>query len=233
MTVRDLLNSIGRRWYALALILVAAVFLAVFLYRDGGSFTTNTTVTFQLQGRSALQPDSGATDASVVAFAGTVATEINLGKPVVAYSSAEAPYYGAGVREGVIVSLHNVGNQWTASHPTATIDVQIVGRTSQWVLSRQQRVLNDVLAITAAQQNAAQAQHADRIEAVVDPLSVQIREIRPTRTAQALAFAAIAGAATLVGAWVCVLWDTGMVRRRARGRAGTSHRAVSVEESYS
>ncbi|MFH8251579.1 hypothetical protein ACH3VR_14515 [Microbacterium sp. B2969] len=216
MTALEVLAAVGRRWYILLVVVLAAAALGFSMYRDSGSYFTRTSVTFTLPARSTLLPDSGNNDSSVIAFAGAIATTVNLGQPVVTYSSADAPYYGAGVREGVAVSLLNTGNQWTASFPSAMIDVQIVGRTSEWVTMRQQELLAEILQLTEAEQTAARP--GDRITAQVEPLSTQVQQIAPSRTTQLVAFGALGLAALIAGTWLSVAVDR-MVRRGRKARA--------------
>ncbi|UUT34493.1 hypothetical protein [Microbacterium elymi] len=202
--------------------MVAAI--GVTFYRGGGSFYTKTTITFTLPTRSTLIPGSGTDDSSVIAFASAVATEINRGKPVPTYSSADAPYYGAGVRQGVMVSLRNAGNQWMASFPTATIDIQIVGATRDWVAGMQQSILDNILGVARAQQSASLTAPSDRITASVEPLTTQIIEISSSRSTQLLAAAALALAGLIAGGWAAIAVDRAVRRPRIghRGRRGST-----------
>lgn len=215
MTVRGALMAIGRRWYVFLAVVLAFGALTYALERDGGSFYTHTTITFTLPERPTLLPDSGTNDLSVIAYASTVATAINEGKPVASYSSAYAPYYGAGVREGVMVSLRNDGNQWMNSFPNATIDVQIVGRTWDWVADRQTVILRDIMSVTRGQQSAMTTPESDRITAVIAPLSTEIWPVTASRSTQLLAGGAMALAAFIAAAAAAVTTD-GLVRRRRR-----------------
>lgn len=229
MTVREALSAMGRRWYVLLAIAMIFAGLAVLFYRDGGTYSTRTTVTFTLPARSTLLPESGAGDLSIIAFAGTVATAINQGKPVQTFSDANAPYYGAGVREGVMVSMRNGGNQWITNFPSATIDIQIVGRTRGWVQVRQQEALKQILDVTAAQQAATSTRESDRITATVEPLSTDIQHIAPGRSELILAGAALAIAGLLTGCSAAVIVDRSIQagrRRRALRRAEASDPAV-------
>lgn len=226
VTVRELVAMIGRRWYVFLLVLLAFGALAVSFQREGGSFYTHTAVTFTLPDRPTLLPDSGARDANVIAYAGTVATLINDGKPVATYSSADAPYYGAGVREGSMVSLRNNGNQWIVSFPTATIDIQIVGHSYEWVADRQQSMLDLVMDVTRGQQTSAVVPADDQITATIAPLSTEIAEITAGRQSQVLAVGAM-GLAGLVAA--CTLSvATDRVIRGARHRMHERQSRVAV-----
>ncbi len=228
MTVRDIVSAAFRCWYVLLLVLSLAASLAATFYRDSGTFTTRTAVTFTLPARTTLMANNGSDDTSVIAFAGVVATEINRGKPAPSYSSVDAPYYGAGVREGILVSLRNEGNQWVARYPSATIEIQIVGRTREWVKAQQQELLTRIAYITNAQQSVAVPAAADRITATVEPTSTQIDEIIPTRAAEILAFAAMALAGVILGTWSAVEVDLRIARRSASRREGTPRRRPMI-----
>lgn len=231
MTVREIFIAVGRRWYIFVAVLLAFAAAAAGLQRDGGGYYTSTTVTFTLPARTTLLPDSGTNDLSVIAFAGAVATSVNEGKPVATYSSAQAPYYGAGVREGVMVSLRNDGNQWMTSFPNATLDIQIVGRTYDWVRERQTAILGDISDVAEGQQSATTTPAADRITATIAPLSTEITQIMPSRSSQLLALGAIALAGGIVAATVAVGVDRWLYRRRAprvRPAGGPTPRIVNT-----
>ena len=172
--------------------------------------------------------NNGSTDASVIAFAGAIASEINRGKPVATYSSASAPYYGAGVRDGVLVSLRNEGNQWMASFPSATIEIQIVGRTRAGVAAKQQQLLREIADVASGQQSASVPSPADRITGAVEPTSMQIDEILPTRTAHIFAIAALVLAGVILGAWLAVAVDRAAGRRSGSRRRWTGRRAPTT-----
>lgn len=228
MTVRDIVNASFRRWYVLLLVLALAASLSATFYRDSGTFTTRTAVTFTLPARTTLMADNGSDNTSVIAFAGAVATEINRGKPAPTYSSVDAPYYGAGVREGILVSLRNEGSQWVASYPSATIEIQIVGRTREWVKAQQQELLTRIANVTIALQGSAVPSAVDLITSTVEPTSTQIDEILPTRTAETLAFAAMALAGFILGIWSAVAVDLRIVRRSASRRQRASRRVPTT-----
>lgn len=221
MTVRDVLGAVARRWYVLLAVLLGAASLGIVLMQGSGTFTTKTLISFTLPERSTLQAESGNSDTSVIAFASAVAAEINNGKPTPTYSSADAPYYGAGVREGVLVGLRNEGGQWIASFPSATIEIQIVGRTYEWVERKQQQLLEDVENTAIAQQSAALTSPEQRITMTVEPLTTQIEEILVGRTSRIAAWIALTLAALIAGVSGAVAVD-GIVARRRRSRARTA-----------
>jgi hypothetical protein len=216
MTVRDVLGAIGRRWYVFVAVLLVFGALTLLLSRGGESFYSKTTVSFTLPNRTTLLPDSGNSDTSIIAFASAVATAINQGKPVPTYSSADAPYFGAGVRQGSMVSLRNDGNQWMASFPSATIDIQVVGPTREWVSARQAVLLKQVIQVASAQQFAVVTPPSGRITATVQPLSTEISTVPATRSTQIMAVSAMTLAGLLVACPAAVATDRLMAWGRRR-----------------
>ena len=226
MTFWDIAATVARRWYIMLFAFAMATALWIALARDGGSYTTSTIVSFTLPSRTTLMPESGAFDESVIAFAGVVANEINNGHPVPRYASSDAPLYGVGVRDGVLVGLPDSGGQWTSYYAKAEIEIQIVARTYDQVKQTQERLLKRVFEITEEHQRNSTSKH--RIRASVMPLSTTIREITATRSSQLLALVALAGAAVLVGGWAALEFDR---RLDARQRAHSTQMKPSIPTS--
>lgn len=219
MTLHELLQSMGRRWYVVVVVLGAAVLAAIGFARDGGLYSTRTVVVFTLPGEPTLLPDNGTGDASIIGFAAAVAQEVNGGRPAVSYASADAPSYGAGVRQGVWVGLPNAGGQWTTSFARAEIEIQVVGRTAQWVRQTQQSTLARIETIADGQQIAAGAVETERVTTSIAPLTTQIEYIEATRSSRILAFTAMAVAAVIVSAWLSLLLDRLLSRSHRRTRS--------------
>ena len=112
------------------------------------------------------------------------------------------------------MGLRNAGNQWVTSFPSATIEIQIVGRTHEWVEDTQAAVLSRIVGVTKGQQEALVTRPGDRITADVEPLSMQISPVNPSRVSQALAIAAMGVAAAILGTWAAVVTDQLSIRRR-------------------
>ncbi|PWC05161.1 hypothetical protein [Agromyces badenianii] len=218
MTVREILIAMLRHWYIPLLLLTGTGLLTVMLAQDGGIYTTRTVVSFMLPAATSLQPSNGIRDTSIIAFAGTVAQEINNGRPPARYSTDDAPFYGAGVREGVIVGLPNAGNQWMPYYPRAEIDIQIVGRTREWVEAKQTELVDRVLEVAETQQSAVAAP-GSRITAAVVPLTLNIEHIAATRSGTVSAGVAMLAAALIVSGWLCVTVERWRSARRTRRRA--------------
>lgn len=224
MTFREILSAILRRWYIPFALVACAAIATVLLARDGGIYTTTTVVSFMRPDTTSLSPN-GSNDRSVIAFAGAVVQTINNGRPPARYSTEEAPYYGAGVREGILVELANSGNQWVSSFTRSDVEITVVGRSVGWVESRQRELVDKVLSVANAQQVPVTKSSKDRITATVVPLTRQIDHVTASRTSQLAAGAAMLTAAVIVGAWGSVTADRLLSKRTA---AATDARAPRV-----
>ena len=232
MTTRQILSAMLRRWYIPVGILLCAVLLTVMLARDGGTYTTKTVVSFMRPASTSLSPSNGTNDSNVIAFAAAVLQETNNGRPPARYSMDDAPYYGAGIREGELVELANSGNQWMSTFSKAEINIQVVGRTFDWVEARQLELINTVLSVADSQQAAVGIAPGNRITASVVPLTTNIDYVSASRSSQLSAGAAILVAATIIGAWGSVLIDRRLSRRSVAG-AKASRSSGRLAEGWS
>jgi hypothetical protein len=207
MTVREILTAMLRRWYIPVTVLACAALATVLLARDGGIYSTRTVVSFTLSPATSLTPDNGSENTSVVAFAGAVVSAIHNGRPPAPYSMAEAPYYGAGVREGVRVDLVDSGNQWVSSFSRSDIEIRIVGRSLDWVTAQQDQMVDLVLGFADAEQAALLIPEEDRITATVAPITTEIEHIHSSQDLQIVAAVAMLAAALLVSAWLSITLD--------------------------
>jgi hypothetical protein len=221
MTVPEILSAMLRRWYITLALLACAALVTVMLARDGGVYTTRTVVSFMGPATTSLSSATGANDSNLIAFAGVVVSEINDGRAPARYSTDEAPYYGAGMREGVLVELANSGSQWVSAFSKAEVQIEIVGRTFDWVQSRQRELVDKVLSIANAQQASVTVSSKDRIAATVVPLTTQIEYVTASRSSQLAAGAAMLAAALIVGAWSSTTVDRLLSKRRASAAAET------------
>jgi hypothetical protein len=214
VTFRDIVVAMVRRWYLPLAVLACAAVVTGLLARDGGTYSTSTVVTFMRSSTTSLSPDNGADDSSLVAYAGAVVNAINNGRPPAPYSMDDAPYYGAGVREGVRVDLADDGNQWVSTFSRADVEIQIVGRSLEQVEAEQQRMIDLVLSFADAEQAVLQIESEDRIEAIVAPLTTQIEYVHPSWGSQLGAAGAMLAVALILGAWGAVTVDSRLARRR-------------------
>ena len=222
MTVREILIAMTRRWYVVVALIAVALFAGALLLRDGGVYSTRTIVSLTFPTSTSLSASNGATDESLIAFAGAVAQEINNGRPAATYSEDSAPFYGAGVREGVLVSLPYSGNQWATDFSIAEVEIQIVGRTREWVEATQSDLIAKVLSVAQARQDELAVPADQRIEMTVVPLTLAIEHIVPGRVGIVAAMAALFAASLLVATWVVVRWESSSPSRSRTARTSTS-----------
>ena len=215
MTVREVLAAMLRRWYIPLGVLACTVLVTVMLARDGGGYSTTTVVTFMRPTTTSLSPDNGTDDDSVVAYAGAVVNAINNGRPPAPYSMSDAPYYGAGVREGIRVDLADTGNQWVSTFSRSDVEIQIVGRSLDRVQAQQAQMVDLVLSFADAEQAVLMLPESDRITASVAPLTTEIEHVSSSPGSQLAAAAAMLVVAVILGAWGSVTADRLLTRRRA------------------
>lgn len=230
MTLRELLHALLRRWYLPLTALLMAGAVGFTWLQSGGCYTTTTVVAFTLPSRATLLPQSGLDDVNVIAFAGVVAQEINGGRPIARYASREAPLYGVGVRQGLLVALPDSGSQWASSFARAEIEIQIVGRTHDEVAALQQDLLDRVFLLAAGQQASSAADQ--RIQASIAPLTTSIQQVTATRLGQLIALVALATAALIVGGWAAVRLDRRMRRRAAAARRRNDEQNHEMEVGH-
>lgn len=215
-----------RRWYVVIVMFLLAAMGGYLLELEKGVYTTETVVSFVYPGETRLSRYSGLDDANLIAFAGIVVRALNNGKTPAIYSEDNAPLYGAGIRQGVVVALPNSGNQWVTSYQRAEIVVRVVGPSEQWVERTQGDILAKVVQISESQQSSV-ANRAPLIRAAPVALTKTIYHAVPSRTATIAAFFALFCAALVVGGWAAVVVDGAVRRRKTRSRRHEPHRLAN------
>jgi hypothetical protein len=235
MTFRQVVATMLRRWYVpLVVVLVAAGFTSI-LVPDSGLYSTRTVVYFAYiqPNMVSIGPSNGTEDEGLIAFAGAVAAEINNGRPVARYAWDEAPLYGAGMRQGILVALADVGGQWMTSYNRAEIVIQIVGQSYDWVQATQQSLLERVSDRAQALQGPNFNDPKRRVSAEVSPLTDTIDHIVASRVEKIAAIASIILAALIVGTWGALVADRRAVARAQRrvrsGRANVVNRRQVIQ----
>ena len=231
----DVAHAVGRRWYVV--VVVATIFGGIgwTFTTDGGTYYTRTVVWFTTDAASTILPDNGSTNDNIIAFAGAVATELNRGRPPANYASAAAPYYGAGVREGVLVALRDVGGQWSSWYAAAVIELHIVGRTEQWVADQRDDLLAQIdeatrerAAVGTGVWAGADSAPSQRITVSVEPLTTDITYVSATRIQRLSAYGALAVGALLTGTLLVTWLDRIGLNRSRHRRPGRG--AIRVPE---
>ena len=231
MTAGEVLAAVKLRWYAPLVALVCGAGLVVLFFLNSGVYATQTVVQFiHLEpSQGAISPNSDIENGNFIAFAGAVASDVNNGRPVLNYARETAPLYGAGLRDGVRVSIPDSGGQWMQSFNRAEIVIQIVGTTEEAVATRQRELLEKVEDSSRSLQGPAY-NNRQSIRTSVVPLTTTIEHVTPSRVQQLVAVVALVAAAMVVGCWAAVRLDS----RSAGGRVGhptkttTSDRPIQV-----
>ncbi|QAY59975.1 hypothetical protein ET475_08185 [Microbacterium protaetiae] len=209
--------------------MVVAVALAatstVMLARDGGIYTSRTIVVLTWPGSTAVSPYNGTNDWSVITFAEAVTTIVNGGKTDTQYySHVDAPLYGVGVRQASTVTVRDEGSQWVSDIDSAVIEVQVVGRTHDWVETRQQALLDKIEEVAVAEQGGDEVPADEKIAVHVESLTKEIAYVSASRMAKILAAMALFGTALILGGAIAWVTDRRSVRRHQSGAESSTHR---------
>lgn len=218
MTFRSVVFTALRRWYVLLVSLLAVVGYTSILMQDSGLYSTRTVVYFAYiqPNMVSIGPYNGTENEGLIAFAGAVASEINNGRPVSRYAWDDAPLYGAGMRQGVLVGLADTGGQWMTSYNRAEIEIQIVGQSHDWVEETQSSLLSKVFEQAQALQGTNYDDPRRRVTAEVSPLSSTIEHITVSSLEKIAAIAASGTAAIILGVWGALLMDRVAAARTQR-----------------
>lgn len=223
MTIQAVFAAVMRRWYVAVAVLLLVAAAGVLFARDDGLYATRTVVVFEVPEAGAWDT-GGSQESGVIALALAVAHQAGGTDDVIDYAAVDAPYYGAGIRQGVRVALPDTGGQWEASYSRAAINIDVVSPDRAWVEQQQQEKIEAVREASAALQTGLPA--AIRIGATVDPLTTTIDRVQPSRLSQLFAFTALAAVALIVGSWASVVWDRRRIVRRGRSRGATLRRST-------
>lgn len=218
MTFKQVMATAIRRWYVMLFALFVAVGYTLILLQGSGLYSTRTVVYFAYiqPNMVSIGPGNGTENEGLIAFAGAVASEINNGRPVSRYAWDDAPLYGAGMRQGVLVGLADTGGQWMTSYNRAEIEIQIVGQSRDWVEATQASLLSKVFERAQALQGTNYDDPRRRVTAEVSPLSSTIDHITVSSLEKIAAIAASGTAAIIFGVWGALLMDRAESARRRR-----------------
>ncbi|MGX1793225.1 hypothetical protein ACWIDW_09845 [Microbacterium sp. NPDC055312] len=232
MIMRDMKGTPRRRWIIVVLIAVGTVAAGWQLLSSSGLYTSRTMIAFTLPTGTALD-EGGSVEPGIITFAATVASEVDQNTTRVRYSNADARPYGIGVRQGVFVGVPDVGGQWSVSYRTAEVVIDVVGPTDDWVRQQQTLAIDRVFAAADAQQQAIGIDADARVQYEVEPLSMDIEHVAPSRGAQLLALGALSAAgAILIGLVVAWRGDRSAEHRSAEHRSTEHRRAQHRSTGY-
>ncbi len=205
------LGAVRRRWYVVVVILAAFSVLGWYFAHNSGTYYAKTAVWFTQDAAPTILPANGAQTADIIAFAGAVASEINRGRPPANYASSDAPYYGAGVRQGVLVALRNVGGQWSSWYNAAVIELHIVGPTEEWVAQQRDGMLDRIEASVGELSGFGES--TQKVTVAVEPLTRDITYIYPSRPLTIIALSAMGLGGVLAAGWAALVIDAVVGRR--------------------
>lgn len=221
MTVQAVLAAVLRRWYVAVAVLVLVGAVGAMFARDDGLYSTRTVVVFEIP-EPGVWDTGGSRESGVIALAWAVARQASGTSGAVEYAAVDAPFYGAGIRQGVRVAVPDTGGQWEASYTRAAINIDVVSPDRAWVVEQRREKLAAVQEASVALQ--ASFPSTMRVDMTVDRLSTAIDRVQPSRLSQLFAFTALAAVALLVGGWASVIWDQRAAARRGRGHGRLSRR---------
>ena len=228
MTLREFIGLLWRHWYIMLASLLIVAVATVMMVRDGGIYTSRTLVQFTWPGAATITRYSGVDDGSVISFAKSIITQVNGGRSDTQYySHIDAPIYGAGLRDAVVVTLRDDGSQWNSDINTAVVEIQIVGRSTEWVSAQQEITIAKIEGLAETEQSLMKVPEKDRIAVHVEPLTREVAFVEPSRSAKIAAFAAMGAVGFIGGAGVS--WSIDRLRTRRRSSAPRTSRAGWAE----
>jgi hypothetical protein len=216
-----LMGACRRRWPVLAVGLALTGLSMMSVSSLPGVYWSQVQVVF-LAPTSTLNPNTLTTESdSLVATAGLVEREVNLGHPSTATTSASVNLVDEGVRSGVLIRLPNGGGQWAYSFSSPVLDVQAAGGTPQEVRSLLDDAVYRISADLDRRQNESSVLVQNRIRLTVSPAEADIyyRSGDPKRAAAAVVL--LGTGFTLAAITVT---DRIMTNRRARRNVVTTNR---------
>ena len=218
MTFQQVVATAIRRWYVMILALLFVVGYTSILLQGSGLYSTRTVVYFAYIQPNMVNigPDNGTENEGLIAFAGAVASEINNGRPVSRYAWDDAPLYGAGMQQGVLVGLADTGGQWMNSYNRAEIEIQIVGQSRDWVEETQTSLLSKVFERAQTLQGTNYDDPRRRVTTEISPLTSTIEHVTVSPPEKIAAIAASGTAAIILGAWVAMQMDRAKAARQRR-----------------
>lgn len=184
MTISGLLRLSAQRWYIFAIGFFCAIFGFMGVNTGQQIFVSETEFAMvpPVPSVDYVPPDD--TQQTLISFADIVARTLNAEDATVVLSSPTATLFGNGIRRGVSASLANGGTQWTSSHGSPIITVQVVDSTGEAVQMELDAITERVERITRELQVATGAKPASFITAETDASRTSINSFGPTRTSK-------------------------------------------------
>lgn len=213
MTLAQIMETIARRWYVFAAVLLCAVFFVLAAARVDGVYSVRVSLVF-------LPPTMATEDTntlrwsseSLVDYAGVIEREYNGNDAHAPFASTDATLAGGGIRAGTRVFLPNAGGQWSNSFRDPVLVVESVHPEREEAVANLDRVVAEVRAIAEARQLDAGADRESLITLLVSDPAAGVRYWSGS-TIRAAAAIMLLGVG--VGAAATVVVDRMLSRSRA------------------
>lgn len=157
MTVADVVRTLVRRWYALAVGLCVTAVVGVFMGPGQHLYTARTSVVFLWPGSVSLSRTEDGGLGALVNFAAMVRWGVAEDDgQALASASFGGTLAGAGVRNGYTVLLPNSGGQWSQTYDQPKLAVEAVAASPELARSEVRTLLqqiNSFASLLQARQN--------------------------------------------------------------------------------
>lgn len=195
MTIWDLLQACGRRWYVVLVAGLVGLGSSYAAVGVTGVYWSHAEVTF-LVPTSVINPNVLKTTTSdLIITAGVVAKRVNGNITWNQMADPAATIVGQGVLDGWSVRLPDHGGQWSTVYSRQVLDVQVSGPTAEIVRERQRALLERIDAELAVLQQGVY--DSDKISTAVVPARAAIYYIHGSKVRALAMIWVLCGAAAL------------------------------------
>ncbi len=175
MTVEGLFRSVLTRWPVMLLGILLTLAVCAVTWRAPGVYWASTKVYF-LVPATAQQPNQIAPDNSAaIPLAGLIQTEINHGDPPRKATSPDVTLVDEGIYDGWSVFLPDTGGQWAHNFSEPSLIVQASGPSAEVVRSRMNGLIDQIFALVAAREDAANVPLVLRVDLTMSPPVVAVQ----------------------------------------------------------
>ncbi|MFT3877027.1 MAG: hypothetical protein QM708_11490 [Propioniciclava sp.] len=202
-----------RRWRVVVVGVILTVFTGVWMAWPQPSYSIQNDLVFVAPGATLASPADDAVTQELAAFAAVVERRYNRG-PVFRLSRPDAPMYGAGKREGVFVTLPNLGNQWVNAFLRPALSVEVNGNDPDALIALHDQTVEELRRLSNEVQDEAGVPWDARITASPIAARPKVNYVGSNDQGTIRALAAVAAAGLIGTLSSAVLIDRWRLRRR-------------------
>jgi len=217
MPVGELLTVLRRRWYAAFAVLIVGVGMVV-VFQPKPLYWTQVDMAVLPPGARVSDLMSDTDQDKFVNFAAILEREFNDGQVEFRLAAADAPIYGAGIRQGASVELPNLGTQWQSSFSRAVLSVQVVDRSPERVKDVLDGILSRIEVLARNTQVAQGVAEENMITVGPVPHEPVVIDVGPSGASFARAALAFGTVGVVLACVAAVEVDRILARRRTRER---------------